>query len=106
MNCIISVCNHNKYISSDKLIQFINESNNEKLIKKYKILFALYELFILPFLIHIYRNFIKMLFNYYRLIFDKIKNGFVLRIINNSIFFAFIFIPIYMILIPISVHSS
>ena len=108
VNCIISGCNGNNYILGDELIQFINESNNEKLIKKYKKSFALYELFIVPFLVHIFRNYMKILFDFYRLIFkkiDKVKNGFLLCALEIiGYFFALIFIPIYMILIPISVH--
>ena len=111
LNCIILGCKGFLLIRANNLINFIKETNNEKLIKKYKysILFSEYGL--QPFFPREYIKYIGI----YCWIFDLIKDIFycfreydtlynILRVIG--IIFAIILFPVFIIIVPIFLHFA
>ena len=101
--CSIIGCNDIRVIKGDQLIEIINNSNNEKLIKKYKKSILLYEYAIKPIFVLI--SYLDILFFFYKLIgklfncCSQYKFYFLLEIIG--IFFGIIIIPVYVLIIPI-----
>ena len=111
IDCIILGCNGFIILSGDNIAKFITDSNNEKLIKKYKLSILFYDYFLHPFFPRNYGRYLELLFDFYDLIpglFDCCRKYetlyFILAIIG--FFFGFIFIPIYIILVPISIHFT
>jgi len=112
LECFIEGCNGYKIFRGDSLISSIKESNNENLIKEYKSLILFYEYLLLPLFPRHYREYLEFLFAFYDLIgqlfdccYGKCRKlyGF-LRILG--IIFGCYFIPIYMIIVPISIHYT
>jgi hypothetical protein len=101
--CSIIGCNDIRVIDGNDLIEIINDSNNEKLIKKYKKSILLYEYAIKP--IFVLCDYLGILFFFYKLIgklfncCSQYKFYFLLEIIG--IFFGIIIIPVYVLIIPI-----
>ena len=110
INCIISGCHGFDETRAQTLIDLIIGTKNEKLIKKYKASFLFYEYFIVPFFpTNFCKHYMEILFSLYMLIqklfccFKKYENFYsVLEIIGA--FFGLIFIPIYVIIVPIFIY--
>ena len=102
IRCAIIGCNDIKEMSARQIIEFINESNNEKLIRKYKrsILYSEYAL--QP--IFVLCSYFDILFGLYELIanlFDCCQNYKIYYLlIGIGIFFGCIFILVFIFLIP------
>ena len=108
----ITDCNNFRLHSSDYLLRYIKETNNENLIKKYRPSFLIYQYFTLPFFPNEYYDL------YLKLIFDLLDN--ISRILYHKFYdckgydvfaiigyiFAFIIIGIYIIAIPIFPHLA
>ena len=99
IDCLILGCNSFIMVSGVELIKFISETNNEKLIKKYKASIILYEYFMKFFVPGLYCKLIDLLFDFYESIAklfeccEKYETLFcILAIIG--IIFGCIFIPI------------
>ena len=61
INCLIIGCRGIRLMTAEQIIEFINESNNEKLIKKYKLTFVFLEYIIIPFFLQEFGNFCENL---------------------------------------------
>ena len=112
LDCPMTDCNNFRLFSSDYLLRYIKETNNEDLIKKYRPSFLIYQYFTLPFFPNEYYEL------YFKLILDLLDN--IARILYNKfsdckgydvfeiigIIFAFIIVGIYIIAIPIFPHLA
>ena len=109
IDCIIVGCKGYYLTSGDRVIKFINESNNQQLIKKYKYSILLYDYFIHPFFPKKYGQYLKALINFYGCIRDKFNCYRKYKVLYSilyviGIIFGCIGIPLYMILVPIVPH--
>jgi len=103
INCLIIGCRGIRLMTAEQIIEFINESNNEKLIKKYNKSILLFKYLIKP--IFVLKSYFEILISFYKLIaklfsccrYSKFND--VLEIIG--IIFGCIFIPVYVIIIPV-----
>ena len=66
IDCLILGCNSFIMVSGEELIKFISETNNEKLIKKYKPSIILYEYYKKFFFPGLYCKLIDLLFDFYK----------------------------------------
>ena len=107
--CIILGCNGYLIYRGVSLVQFIEDSNNEKLIKKYKASILFHKYFLYPFSQYSYRVYIDILANFYDLIAnlfgfcEKYEKLYIIIEILGVVF-GLIFFLIYIILVPISIH--
>ena len=104
-------CNKANFFISDRIFRFIEESNNENLIKKYRNSFLIYQYFIFPFFPNEYENYLKIIYALYEIvepicydIFNNCKGYEVFKIIG--IIILTIVISIYIITIPIFPHFA
>ena len=110
VNCIIPGCNDIKIFYGSDFIQFIKETNNEELIKKYKISILFYNYFLSVFFMEEYEKYLEILFSFNELVakqfdcFYKYRTFYLILTIIG-IFFGFIFILIYLI-IPMFLHFA
>ena len=107
MDCIIIGCKGIKLVYGEPFIKFINGTNNEKLIKKYKKYILFFEYSLKP--IFSLADYFDILFSFYELIFklfDCWRNYWrlydILKVI--AIILGCIFVPVYIIIIPIYAH--
>ena len=111
VNCPIIGCNGITTFYGSSFIQFIKETNNEELIKKYKISILFYNYFLSAFSFEEYVKYFEKLFVFYELVaklFDCFKEyeKFYFILVILGIFFGLIFIPVFLIIIPIFVHVT
>ena len=111
LNCIILGCNGYQLNSARNFIDYIENTNDEKLIKKYmpSILFLQYGLE--PFFQREYEKYIELYLNIIELIansFDCCRKYKILYCILEiiGIIFAIVFFPIYIIILPIFFHFA
>ena len=112
--CVIIGCKDHTLYSGDRLVSIIQESNNVNLIKKYKATILFYQYLLLPLMPTHYGDYLDFLYDFYDLISkSKVFNCCyrrcekfydILRIVG--IIFGYIFIPIYLIIVPISIHYT
>ena len=103
INCLIVGCNDIGIISGDRFFQIINNSNNENLIRKYRKSELLYE-YVIKYIFALCSYF-NTLLSFYQLVqnlFDKCCKGYKYYYILEKIgiILIFIFIPIYVLIIP------
>ena len=60
IKCIVIGCNKYKIIRGDWFIRFVNETNNQNLIKKYKISFLFLLYFLMPFIPPVYGDYTEI----------------------------------------------
>ena len=109
VDCIIPGCKGIKIFIGDDFIRFIKETNNEELIKKYNISIFFYNYFLCAFIFREYGKYIDILFAFYELVselFDCFTKYDLLYSILEiiGIIFGCIFLPVYIIIIPIFFH--
>ena len=103
INCLVEGCKNIGGLPGDRFVKFINDSNNEKLIKKYRVSILFYEYIMKP--MFGLQSYFKALYKFYDLIgklFDccwNMEYFFILEIIG-SILFVLILAPIYLLIIP------
>ena len=101
INCIIIGCNDIKLISGDWFTKFVNETNNENLIKKYKNSLLFYEYALRPiFSLLAYMDILFTIFEFVVDLFYCCKKYKIIYVILEiiGILLFFIFIPIYIII--------
>ena len=112
LNCPITDCNNFRLYSSEYLLGFIKETNNENLIKKYRLSFLIYQYFTLPFFpneyFDLYIKFIlDLLDNIADIFFDKLYHCKIYGVFAIiGIIFTCIIVGIYIIAIPIFPHLA
>ena len=111
LNCIISGCNGIEIILGKTFIEFIKETNNEKLIKKYKISILFYNYILSAFIFEEYSKYLRVLFGFYKLVakpFECFKEYeifyWILKIIG--IIFGLIIFPVYITITPIFLYFA
>ena len=103
IDCLIIGCKGFKLMYAEQIIELVNESNNEKLVKKFNKSIILYKYLINQ--IFVLQSYFDILFSFYELIYKlfsccyNYKFYCVLEIIG--IIFGCIFIPVYVIIIPV-----
>ena len=105
INCIIIGCKGIRRVRGEWFIEFVNETNNEKLIKKYKNTFLFFKYNIRP-TFRFCSIYLEILFKFYGIVgnlFNCCIKYKILYIILEviGIIFGLIFLPIYIIIIPI-----
>jgi hypothetical protein len=110
INCVIADCNKFRLYASDYLFRFIEESNNENLIKKYRNSFLIYHYFTIPFFPNEYFNlYLEIIFKILEIIGRIIHDTFLIcertEVFEIIIYiFGGIIVGIYIIAIPIFPH--
>ena len=108
INCTIVGCKGIRTISGEWFIEFVNQTNNEELIKKYKNSFLFFRYSLRP-IFRFCSIYMEILFKFYELIislfaccskYESLKK--ILEVVG--IIFGLIFMPIYIIIIPIYPH--
>ena len=111
LNCIIPGCNGIVLVRYIWFIEFIEGINNERLIKKYRTSILFLEYLINPFFQREYEKYLELLYEFYKLIskiFDCFRKYDLLYCFFQIVgyIFGLIFLPIYIIIIPIFIHFA
>ena len=106
INCIILGCKGIKLIKGNDFIQFINETNNKKLLKKYQNIILFYEYLLCPYFINEYGNYINIYGDFIDFITKKIDFSEINRTVYTILeiigcIFGLLFFLIYLIIFPI-----
>ena len=108
ITCTIIGCKGIWRVSGERFFEFVNQTNNEELIKKYKNSFLFFKYSLRP-NFRFCTIYMEILFKFYALIADLFnccrKYKLLYKILEEiGIVLAFIFFPIYIIIIPIYPH--
>ena len=112
INCIIPNCNKVRNYSSEYLFRFINQTNNDNLIKKYKNSFLIFQYFTLAFFPNVYyRLYLDFILKLLERIGDFLSDKFSCCLeydvfVIIGIVLGFITLGIYIIAIPIFPHLA
>ena len=111
INCIILGCNGIRIIGGSQFIEYINGTNNQKLIKKYKISFLFLLYFLMPFFPPVYGDYteiygciIELAIHIFKCVEKYNLLYSILEIIG--IIFGIIFFPVFIIVLPIFPHYA
>ena len=110
-NCLMVGCNGIRVNRGELFVKFVNERNNEKLNKKYKISILFFEYLLDPFFPRIFGDYMEILCFFYEFIsklFDCCRKYEIFYTILEYIGIAFgvMLFPVFLIMIPIFPHYA